>query len=158
MRNKMLLLLLLTQLACIAQESIYSIYSAPNKNLYAVGNGNVFTSPDTGKNWYYNHISDFQLYSICFTNPNTGYIVGRQGLLYTTIDKGATWVNSNLNISYNLYAIVFVNANNGFIVGANGLILKTTNSGKDWVEKQTQFQGKLYALSFINDSRSEERR
>ena len=73
------------------------------------------------------------LFSLCFTNDNTGYAVGVGGALIKTTDTGESWTNIDLPDNY-FSNIFFIDENNGFIVGVYGNIFKTTNAGIGWTD------------------------
>jgi photosystem II stability/assembly factor-like uncharacterized protein len=147
MKRYLIILCLFTITNSYGLESIYSIYKAPNKNVYAVGFGNVFMSNDTGKTWKCNHITNNQLYSVFFVNQTNGFVVGRNGLLFKTIDKGNTWSIIPLMYTNKLYSIYFPSIDTGFITGEDGLILKTFDGGETWLKKETNFHGRIFSIS-----------
>ena len=147
MKRYLFLFCLFTLVVSYGQESIYSIYKAPNKKVYAVGYGNIFMSSDTGKTWKCNHIANIQLYSIFFVNNSKGFVVGRNGLLYETTDEGNTWWNIPLPYTNKLYSICFSSVDTGFITGENGLILRTCNGGVTWTKKETNFHGRIFSIA-----------
>jgi photosystem II stability/assembly factor-like uncharacterized protein len=77
-------------------------------------------------------IPQVNLFSIFFTDANTGYAVGDTGTIFKTNDAGATWMDIPSGKSNSLYSIFFINANTGFVVGDNGTIQKTIDGGTTW--------------------------
>lgn len=77
------------------------------------------------------HLND-----IHFTSPSDGYIVGANGEIQKTSDKGETFTLLTSNTTETLNSVWFLNSNTGFCVGNNGLILKTNNGGSSWVAAQ----------------------
>ena len=128
---------------------LYSVYFSNANTGYAVGGNNAFGSlvkqhqviiktTDGGKTWStLSSGTSTPLYSVYFTDENTGYDVGgtasngfsqSQTILKTT-DGGNNWTSlPGVNNNY-LTSVVFPNANTGYAVGVNGTILKTTNGG-----------------------------
>jgi photosystem II stability/assembly factor-like uncharacterized protein len=77
------------------------------------------------------------LYSVYFTNANTGYAVG--GVIFKTINGGMTWTALTLPIKGSLGSVYFTDANTGYTVGSlpdsltsDGVILQTINGGTTW--------------------------
>ena len=64
------------------------------------------------------------LYSVHFTDANTGWAVGTGGAIVNTIDGGATWTPQPSGTTQILNSVHFTDANTGYAVGANGTILK----------------------------------
>jgi photosystem II stability/assembly factor-like uncharacterized protein len=72
------------------------------------------------------------LYSVYFTDVNTGYAVGDSGTILKTINGGMTWSPKNSGISINLNSIHYSDSNSGYIVGDQGVILKSNDAGENW--------------------------
>ncbi|MDQ3194110.1 MAG: YCF48-related protein, partial [Bacteroidota bacterium] len=89
------------------------------------------------------------LFSIHFTDENSGYACGRNGKIIKTTDAGKSWLlqtSGTLNILKNIY---FFNPDKGFICG-HGSILKTTNGGNNWTANI--YASNFNTLTFINDN------
>lgn len=74
--------------------------------------------------------------SLVFTSDGTGWLVGRRGSFYYSIDKGKTWQRptalSEDALNYEWTSIDFDNNKNGVAVGYGGKILTTNDGGKTW--------------------------
>jgi photosystem II stability/assembly factor-like uncharacterized protein len=85
------------------------------------------------------HISD-----VCFMNPDSGWIVGNDTLIYYTSDSGNTWTHQQISnypidpIAADpwLLCVDFCDANNGIIGGLDGVIIYTNDGGSNWVQVQ----------------------
>ncbi|MFI5145093.1 MAG: YCF48-related protein [Ignavibacteria bacterium] len=75
-------------------------------------------------------------YSLYFTSPSTGYVVGNQYILKTT-NSGASWNIQVNNSYYRFRSIIFIDQYTGIVIGRDGLIMKTTNAGFNWVSKNS---------------------
>ncbi len=62
---------------------------------------------------------------------NRGWVVGANGMLLTTRDRGKTWSISKWG-DFKFNAIKMLDAQKGFISSNNGVILITDNGGHDW--------------------------
>ena len=60
------------------------------------------------------------------------YVVGENGLIAKSTDKGLTWDKKYFSNGEALNDIIFCTDDIGFIVGNNGTILKTQNAGSSW--------------------------
>ena len=60
---------------------------------------------------------------------------GDRGIVITSADNGATWLQSNVPVSVTLNAVKFANTSAGWIVGHDGVILATTDGGANWVKQ-----------------------
>lgn len=106
---------------------------------YACGfNGRVLKTENGGNSWKIlnTNISSLQLFSIHFTDPNTGTAVGGSqidtSLIIRTTDGGITWIRQNPNTTVLLRGVYFINSNSGFAVGNAGTILRTSDGGVNW--------------------------
>ena len=96
------------------------------------GAGNELISTDAGETWSTQQGYTYNLYSICFPDPNTGYASGDQ-ILQKTIDGGNTWNVISFGTYDYLYSLWFISPDIGFVIGDSDFdtykILKTTNGG-----------------------------
>lgn len=60
------------------------------------------------------------------------FVVGDNGIMLTTNNRGSTWVKLDMGTKSYLNSIRFLDDYTGFIVGDNGLILKTDSRWKSW--------------------------
>ena len=74
------------------------------------------------------------LTAIYFLDDKTGWAVGHDSTILTTIDRGESWskVFSAADDQKPLMDVVFVDANRGFAVGAYGAFYGTSDGGKTW--------------------------
>lgn len=110
---------------------------------YAVGEGDVHDdimvvvrTTDGGENWERLNLGGLEpkiLNSIEFVNLDTGYVAGKDGIVYRTTDGGETWVDKSTGyIGTELNNIHFVTSQRGWVVGQWGSIFKTVNAGESW--------------------------
>jgi photosystem II stability/assembly factor-like uncharacterized protein len=91
------------------------------------------------------------LNSVYFTSSNIGYVVGNNGIILKTTDKGARWNIQVSGTTSNLYSVRFLDAQNGFAVGDN-VFLKTTNGGVSWILNTTSLSYSAKTVFFINQN------
>jgi photosystem II stability/assembly factor-like uncharacterized protein len=72
------------------------------------------------------------LYSISFSDENTGYAVGRSGTIVITHDGGANWTPVYSGTRVDLNSVSAIGSNLAYAVGDNGILLKTTDGGQNW--------------------------
>ena len=92
------------------------------------------------------------LFSMDFTNINTGYVVGTSTIIKTT-NAGNYWTIQNPNTNKELWSIDFVDANTGYTVGGyypNSIIRKTTNGGDNWFSQSSGINRALFTVFFVN--------
>jgi photosystem II stability/assembly factor-like uncharacterized protein len=95
--------------------------------------------------WTWQNIGSYDyLYSVYFTNLNTGWAVGSD-IIYKTTDSGETWFQVyNESVGY-LWSVYFINENIGWVVGDT--MLKTTNGGSTW---QGQTIGESFSFASLS--------
>jgi photosystem II stability/assembly factor-like uncharacterized protein len=93
--------------------------------------GEILKTSDGGTTWITQNIppNTETLNSVCFSDGNTGFIAGDNGIIFKTIDGGTTWSFQYSNVNQHLNTIYFPDITTGYIVGDSGTILKTTNGG-----------------------------
>jgi photosystem II stability/assembly factor-like uncharacterized protein len=87
---------------------------------------------DGGTNWSKTNIGgsgNQRINSIFFTNPDTGFLVGRHGNILKTKDGGDNYLVQNSSTTIGLNSVYFTDSNTGYIAGDSGVILKTINGG-----------------------------
>ncbi len=68
------------------------------------------------------------------SNPDSGWLVGTDGVLLETKDGGKTWEPRNLELGDGIYRFVSVSfvGDEGWIAGKPSLLLHTDDAGKSW--------------------------
>ena len=121
----------------------------------------IFNSTLIIHNSYSQWIEQFDaqevLNDIEFINLNTGWVSGRNGLIFKTTNQGKTWfeqLNPVTGTGKNLSSIHPVDSNIVYCVGFFETILKTTNGGTNWVAIRNGpwGQGDSYEATFFIDS------
>ena len=70
------------------------------------------------------------LFDVQALDENTAVAVGAGGVIFKTVDGGASWDVQTSGTAQSLNGLHFTDANNGWAVG--GAILNTTNGGANW--------------------------
>lgn len=81
------------------------------------------------------------LNKVYFTNDTTGFILGDNGLLLSTLDGGSIWDTIATNVLHDSRTISFANEDVGYMNG-----LKTTDGGATWLPQvSSEIYGFMYA-------------
>ena len=102
----------------------------------------IYNTTNGGTDWnlQYGAAYESQLHSIYFTDSNTGYAAGEQGIIMKTTNGGNNWFEQQNITSFNFGDIFFSNSTTGFVVGEYlgvphySVIFRTTDSGESWNE------------------------
>ncbi|MBK9333646.1 MAG: hypothetical protein IPM96_14900 [Ignavibacteria bacterium] len=103
----------------------------------AADNGTVYKTLKTSSTVNtYNVGSSVDLHSIDFIDANTGFVCGKSGAVYRTVNGGVNWTSANSGIAaVDLNAIDFVNSSSGRVAGDNGSIYVTADGGASWTSE-----------------------
>lgn len=109
---------------------------------YAVGYNCVYKSTDSGKTWSsYNGLPENYYQSVYFLNKDTGFVGGKDGLLFKTGNGGIKWdtINTDSNTS-GIVDIKFKNTRDGYFLDYNNGGLSsvhiTHDGGRTWKFKR----------------------
>lgn len=83
-------------------------------------------------NWQNPLPQGLNLFDVCFTNANTGYAVGLDGVILKTNDAGISWAPQNSGTTNGISSVYFTDADTGYAVGSGSNLLKTTDGGLNW--------------------------
>jgi photosystem II stability/assembly factor-like uncharacterized protein len=139
---------------------------------WALTPGELLRLSDKGTTWstiLSNPGTERTFYSLAFTSPSTGFIVGAQrkadaytGLILRTTDSGNTWQESSLNLAsvtdihipHGLHSISFCSPNVGWAVGSD-LIVGTTDGGKSWeIQRSDNTKENLFNVACLSPERA----
>ncbi|HZW40548.1 MAG TPA: YCF48-related protein [Ignavibacteriaceae bacterium] len=111
----------------------------------------LIVSSSLNAQWY---VHPFKISSVEYNDiffiENYGWIVGTNGTILSTSDKGLNWIQQAAPTTKKLKSVFFLNNRYGYIVGDSGTFLKTSNRGEEWVQQQINFQNDLYNVQFID--------
>jgi len=93
-----------------------------------------------------------QIFAVHFKDNKTGWVVGNQGLIATTIDGGQTWKRGEAVTKNALYALAFAD-DEGWVVGQEGTILHSEDGGKHWKKQKSNTEFSLMGVSFLDKQR-----
>ncbi|MBV4357681.1 WD40/YVTN/BNR-like repeat-containing protein [Pinibacter aurantiacus] len=137
-------------------------FTTEKDGFVATGTGAIYKTTDSAKTWTkMSSNTDLPLYSLCFTDSQTGYAVGGSsscngsgcippgGIILKTSDGGQTWNKIFSSTKWlEISSVYFVNKTLGFCVGGN-TVFKTENSGQSWSEYEVpNLGGQMVNVSF----------
>ncbi len=158
----------------VVTQRIEKIRFWDDMNGFAFGGTKLMTTNDGGESWKDFKLPDFEtlftkpLLSAQIINETSAIVVGHNGHILFTTDKGITWNYQSLQYDgfEDLTTVSFVNNEIGYIGGFNDIgteliIFKTTNAGVNWKKISTSLNiNKLeigvnetndFNFHFIND-------
>lgn len=114
----------------------------------------VFKTTDGGLNWIGYSTGDTNgVTSLNFINLNTGWAVGKRGVIKKTSNGGLNWTVQNAGTTQTLNQVFFADSLNGMIVGGyeiSRIILKTTNGGSNWFNVNSGGTTRLFSIYMLN--------
>ncbi|GHU72088.1 hypothetical protein FACS189413_14650 [Bacteroidia bacterium] len=96
---------------------------------------------------YVNTLTDEWMRKICTQGLDTVFIVGENGLIAKSTDRGETWKKQHLLTQVAFNDVLFIDHNIGFIVGAQGTILKTMDASENWTQLTTGTTTQINAIA-----------
>ena len=81
-----------------------------------------------------------------------GWVVGNDGVILHTTDKGETWEKQDSGVIGALLSVHFVDENEGWAVGDGGTVIHTTDGGALWDTQNSGVAEQLRSLFFANSS------
>jgi photosystem II stability/assembly factor-like uncharacterized protein/tetratricopeptide (TPR) repeat protein len=105
------------------------------------------------------HFDDAPLRAVQFVDRNEGWAVGDEGVVWHTIDGGATWERQATGVRASLRAVHFVTPYTGWVVGREelpggssaGVVLRTADGGITWEAIGSGSVPGLAAVHFFDD-------
>ncbi len=123
-------------------------------NAFAVGDdGDAVFSTNAGASWTeYNSGIPEDLHAVRFSNDLGGIICGDSGLIWRSMDGGATWMNESVVDSVSaLYDISFAGDTTAYICGENGTVLKSRRDVSDVQPFENELSVSAFPNPFTNE-------
>lgn len=117
------------------KENLFDISFFDNQFGSAIGKNGQISRTDGGSLWEtIPKITNQDLNGQAKLNSEKAIIVGNQGIILKTENKGKTWRKIEVNFTNNLKSVDFWNESIGFIVGEKGFSIQTKDGGETWTE------------------------
>lgn len=109
---------------------------------------------DAANSWeeVVNNASD-TLQSFFFASPQKGYMISRDGFLFTTNDLGKNWTKSTQLTTSPANDVYFADSQKGYIACDNGQLLVTNDGGTSWHQQNTGISHHLNQVYFEESGR-----
>ena len=114
-----------------ALNTVYTLDDSTS--LIAGWNGLLLRSDNAGTHVLQSG-TQYRLHGIAFPSHDTGIVVGDDGYILRSTDRGGTWNSIPNSITSYLYSVAFVNSETGIATGDSATILRTTDAGLTWNE------------------------
>ncbi len=111
----------------------------------------LFISTSTFAQWQIASVNPFIAggYDVEFPDVSAAYVTTGQGMIYKSIDAGATWsINHDFGPFSNIHSPTFMNADTGFVSVNNG-VYRTFDGGTNW-NPISNIWGQTIGLSLYN--------
>jgi photosystem II stability/assembly factor-like uncharacterized protein len=92
------------------------------------------------------------LKTVHFIDQLNGWVAGANGVIFRTVDGGASWTSLPSNTSETIRGIFFFDQNNGWACGDNGTILGTIDGGGSWQPQSSGATSQLNEIQFVSTS------
>ena len=147
--------------------SATAIRDHPDGDFFAGDNVdlNVTRVLPTGEPWVSQESgTNIDLRGVHFVNENTGWVVGKGGIMRSTEDGGETWSNVVTLITSTLRDVYFFNSTVGWIAGdtfdinndgkpLDGIIRYTEDGAESWVISNPRLRNvQIFDIHFINST------
>ena len=120
-----------------------------------MGSGNIKVTHDGGLTWAEPmEGAGLMLTDVFFTDNQTGYIIGNNGVYMTTTDGGLTWQSGTQfqNLLQPYPSIYFTTATTGFVMADYNQRFKTTDGGVTWTDISPGSGNRNYTSMHFLDS------
>ena len=94
------------------------------------------------------YFDDF--YDVAIIDDRLIWIVGSQGTILHSSDRGESWVVQKGGTDNSLSSVWAIDANRLWIAGIYGTVLHTEDGGRRWERISTPTKNHLFAIQFIN--------
>ena len=130
-------------------ENIYGSAVISETVFLLVGSrGMIYRSEDKGETWRVIPSGTRKtLYSVSFSDPETGWVSGQSGLILHTKDGGKTWVRQESGTKKHLFGVSFADVRHGCAVGDWSIIIYTDDGGLNWKDASLKEDVLLYDVN-----------
>lgn len=136
--------------------SMKNIQFVSKKIGYIAGDSFLLKTEDGGKNWFLLTRLPY-IKNLKFIDTEVGFVFGKKGRIFKTINGGKDWKNISINIDLQITAAHFFDAKKGYIVFNDKVLRKTQDGGNTWENitidiKKLDFNEKFVDIQFIDSN------
>jgi len=103
----------------------------------------------------YDEKSTKPLLDLWFKNAKEGFVVGAYGMIFKTLDGGATWKDWSSHVEnpdrFHINAITSAGDDRLMMVGEMGLILRSLDAGDSWKKTFSPYSGSYFGVISLNN-------
>lgn len=138
-------------------DSLRGVYFLNDTLGWVCGTASTGTCPilkttDGGGTWsLLNYPTMSELRGVQFMDPDTGIIVGFNGLILRSINGGTAWDTVSSGTTKSLRSVYFPSHDTGYACGGGGIIIKTVDAGVTWSLQTSGVTGELMNIRFWNN-------
>ncbi len=89
------------------------------------------------------------LFGVYMDSPQTGWVVGRRGVILNTTNGGKSWIVQSSGVRSDLRMLLFLDLRVGWAVGDAGVILSSTSNGALWNRRLSDTEAGLRSVYFL---------
>lgn len=114
-----------------------------------IGQNGFLARTEDGSQWQKVTVPTTEdLFDLDTLDLNSAIVVGNNGTILKTVDRGVSWSKINLTETKNLAAVEFLDESIGFIAGEKGLMMMTRDGGLTWTNMPTGTFQDFAGISF----------
>ncbi|MBU2492656.1 MAG: T9SS type A sorting domain-containing protein [Bacteroidetes bacterium] len=146
------------------EEQMIDVSFPDSTSGWIISDFEIFYSNDSGENWIKQSTpsDSVRFMKVYFKSNEKGFIIGRDGLILRTTNRGKNWISidANINEAYKLADISFIDENEGWIVGSietgnlfgKGFLLHTLDGGATWSKREDISEAiRFSSIKFMNN-------
>jgi len=142
----------------LINQDMQALYFFNQQEGLIVGYGAVFKTYNAGDTWSPNTVKGDYFKDLDFNSQESGLLIGYQGKIFNSIDRGVSWERSARKASFfsgkgNLESVDIHEAS-AFIAGQNGSLLYAANFlNNEWLVVETPFTNDFLKVCLIDPNR-----
>ena len=142
----------------LINQDMQALYFFNQQEGLIVGYGAVFKTYNAGDTWSPNTVRGDYFKDLDFNSQESGLLIGYQGKIFNSIDRGVSWERSARKASFfsgkgNLESVDIHEAS-AFIAGQNGSLLYAANFlNNEWLVVETPFTNDFLKVCLIDPNR-----
>jgi photosystem II stability/assembly factor-like uncharacterized protein len=120
----------------IGNADLRQIYFQDDRRGWLLTDAGILRTYDAGETWTPSAPPDARAVSrIYFVNPQVGWLLGKNGVIFKTSDGGETWRRQLSGVTNSLRKIACFTVSSCIVAGEKNTILNTSNGGQTWIRR-----------------------